>query len=84
MLAHSQGELLDQSKLAGALGISGQTVGRYIDLLCDLMLVRRLPAWRGNTGKHLVRAPKVSDESVGGCQPAGITSNRPVDPAGYA
>jgi predicted AAA+ superfamily ATPase len=59
MLAHSQGELLDQSKLAGALGISGQTVGRYIDLLCDLMLVRRLPAWSGNVGKRLVRAPKV-------------------------
>jgi predicted AAA+ superfamily ATPase len=59
MLAHNQGELLDQSKLAGALAISGQTVGRYIDLLCDLMLVRRLPAWSGNTGKRLVRAPKV-------------------------
>jgi predicted AAA+ superfamily ATPase len=59
MLAHNQGELLDQSKLAGALAISGQTVGRYIDLLCDLMLVRRLPAWSGNTGKRLIRAPKV-------------------------
>ena len=59
MLAHNQGELLDQSKLAAALGISGQTVGRYIDLLCDLMLVRRLPAWSGNTGKRLVRTPKV-------------------------
>ena len=59
MLAHNQGELLDQSKLAAALAISGQTVGRYIDLLCDLMLVRRLPAWSGNMGKRLVRSPKV-------------------------
>ncbi|MBK7000380.1 MAG: ATP-binding protein [Rhodoferax sp.] len=59
MLAHNQGELLDQSKLAASLAISGQTVGRYIDLLCDLMLVRRLPAWSGNVGKRLVRAPKV-------------------------
>ena len=59
MLAHNQGELLDQSKLASALAISGQTVNRYIDLLCDLMLVRRLPAWSGNVGKRLVRAPKV-------------------------
>jgi predicted AAA+ superfamily ATPase len=59
MLAHNQGELLDQSKLASALAISGQTVGRYIDLLCDLMLVRRLPAWSGNSGKRLVRSPKV-------------------------
>ncbi len=59
MLAHNQGALLDQAKLACALGISGQTVGRYVDLLCDLMLVRRLPAWSGNVGKRLVRAPKV-------------------------
>lgn len=59
MLAHNQGELLDQSKLAASLAVSGQTVSRYIDLLCDLMLVRRLPAWSGNVGKRLVRAPKV-------------------------
>ena len=59
MLAHHQGELLDQTKLASALAISGQTVSRYIDLLCDLMLVRRLPAWHGNVGKRLIRSPKV-------------------------
>jgi hypothetical protein len=59
MLAHSQGGLLNQSQLAAALAVSGQTVARYIDLLCDLMLVRRLPAWHGNVGKRLVRAPKV-------------------------
>ena len=59
MLAHNQGELLDASKLAASLAIRGQTVARYIDLLCDLMLVRRLPAWSGNVGKRLVRSPKV-------------------------
>lgn len=59
MLAHNQGELLDQSRLAAALAISGQSVGCYIDLLCVLMLVRRLPAWSGNVGKRLVRSPKV-------------------------
>lgn len=59
MLAHSQGGLLNQSQLAGALAVSGQTVARYIDLLADLMLVRRLPAWHGNVGKRLVRAPRV-------------------------
>ena len=59
MLAHTQGGLLNQSRLAASLAVSGQTVARYIDLLCDLMLVRRLPAWHGNVGKRLVRAPKV-------------------------
>lgn len=59
MLAHNQGGLLNQSQLAASLAVSGQTIARYIDLLCDLMLVRRLPAWHGNVGKRLVRAPKV-------------------------
>jgi predicted AAA+ superfamily ATPase len=59
MLAHAQGGLLNQAQLAASLAVSGQTVARYIDLLCDLMLVRRLPAWNGNVGKRLVRAPKV-------------------------
>jgi hypothetical protein len=59
MLAHNQGELLDQSKIAASLAVSGTTVNRYIDVLCDLMLIRRLPAWHGNIGKRLVRSPKV-------------------------
>jgi len=59
MLAHVQGGLLNQSQLAASLAVSGQTVARYIDILSDLMMVRRLPAWHGNVGKRLVRAPKV-------------------------
>ena len=59
MLAHVQGSLLNQSQLAASLAVNGQTVARYIDILCDLMLVRRLPAWHGNVGKRLVRAPRV-------------------------
>ncbi len=59
MLAHVQGQLLNQSQLAASLAVSGQTVARYIDVLSDLMLVRRLPAWHGNVGKRLARAPKV-------------------------
>ncbi len=41
MLAHDQGGLLNASKLAGNLGISASTRGSYIDLLADLLLVRR-------------------------------------------
>src|SRR3990167_746044 len=58
MLAHNQSELFNASKLAAALGVSSQTVTRYLDLLVDLMLVRRLPAWSKNTGKRLVKSPK--------------------------
>ena len=59
MLAHGQGTLLNQSRLAASLGVSAPAVARYVDLLSDLLLVRRLPAWSGNVGKRLVRAPKV-------------------------
>jgi len=59
MLAHGQGSMLNASRLASALAISAPTVVRYIDLLVDLLLVRRLPPVHANLGKRLVKAPKV-------------------------
>jgi uncharacterized protein len=59
MLAHNQGGLLNVSHLARGLGVSSPTVAQYIDLLVDLLLVRRLPPRLVNVGKRLVRSPKV-------------------------
>lgn len=59
MLAHAQGGLSNAAALAEGLGVSGQTVGRYLDLLVDLMLVRRLQPWHANVGKRLVKSPKI-------------------------
>jgi len=59
MLAHTQGALMNASELSRGLGISPQTVTRYIDLLADLLLVRRLPPWHGNVGKRLVKSPRL-------------------------
>ncbi len=59
MLAHGQGTLLNASRLAAALQISASTAQRYIDLLADLLLVRRLPPFQRNVGKRLVKSPKV-------------------------
>jgi uncharacterized protein len=59
MLAHHQGTLLNASSLAKALEISTQSVTRYIDLLCDLLLVRRLLPYHANIKKRLVKSPKV-------------------------
>jgi len=59
MLAHNQGGTLNASRLAASLSISTQSVNRYIDLLCDLLLVRRLPPLMANVGKRLVKSPKV-------------------------
>jgi predicted AAA+ superfamily ATPase len=59
MLAHGQGALLNASKLAAGLSVSAPTVTSYIDLLVDLLLVRRLRPYHANTGKRLVKSPKV-------------------------
>ena len=58
MLAHNQGCLLNTASLARSMGLDVKTVSGYIELLTDLLLVRRLPPWHANTGKRLVRSPK--------------------------
>ena len=59
MLAHHQGGLLNTAQFARNLGVDVKTVGSYLDLLVDLLLVRRLPPWHANLGKRLVKSPKV-------------------------
>lgn len=59
MLAHSQGAQLNAAKLGGSLSLTGRTISNYIDLLTDLLMVRRLPPWHANTKKRLVKSPKV-------------------------
>ena len=59
MLAHVQGSTLNAAQLARGLAVDGKTVARYLDLLVDLLLVRRLPPLHANVGKRLVKSPKV-------------------------
>jgi len=59
MLAHNQGTALNTSQLAGSLGVDARTVNRYLDLLVDLLLVRRLQPWFGNVKKRLVKSHKL-------------------------
>lgn len=59
MLAHSQGGVWNGAKLARRLGVDGKTVARYLDLMVDLLLVRRLPPLHANVRKRLVKSPKV-------------------------
>src|ERR1700722_9186218 len=59
MLAHNQGSVLNAAHLARNLEVSGVTIGRYLDLMVDLLLVRRLKPWTFNVGKRLVRSPKI-------------------------
>lgn len=59
MLAHHQSGLLNVAQLARNIGVDVKTAQSYIDLLCALLLVRRLPSWHANVGKRLVKSPKV-------------------------
>jgi len=59
MLAHQQGGLLNAAALARALAVDGKTIASYLDLLVDLLLVRRLTPWQANVRKRLVKSPKV-------------------------
>lgn len=59
MLGHHQGGLLNTAQFARNLGVDAKTAGSYLDLLVELLLVRRLPPWHANLGKRLVKSPKV-------------------------
>jgi predicted AAA+ superfamily ATPase len=59
MLAYNQGSVINAAQLARSLEVSGVTIGRYLDLMVDLLLVRKLKPWTFNINKRLVRSPKV-------------------------
>ena len=59
MLAHRQGSLLNVAELARNLGLDAKTAARHLDLMVDLLLVRRLVPWHANIGKRLVKSPRV-------------------------
>ncbi len=59
MLAHHQSGLLNVAHLARNIGVDAKTAQSYINLLCALLLVRRLPPWHTNLNKRLVKSPKV-------------------------
>lgn len=59
MLAHLHGRVLNLAELGRAVSLDQKTVARYVDILSGAFLVRRLPPWFANTGKRVVKAPKV-------------------------
>lgn len=59
MLAHAQGGMANYSQFAAALGVATRTVQRYVDILEQSFLLRRLPPYFRNIGKRLVKAPKL-------------------------
>lgn len=58
MLAHLQGEDVNFSKLGSNLEVEGKTARYYVDILVDLLLVRRLDSWHRNAKKRLIKSPR--------------------------
>lgn len=67
MLAHNQGQVFNASAFARGLDVKGVTTSRYLDLMVDLLLVRRLQPWTSNLGRRLVKAPKTYVRDSGIC-----------------
>lgn len=59
LLANHAGQLINFSEIGAQIGLSRQTVSRYLRLLEQLFLVVELPAWHRNDNKRLVKAPKI-------------------------
>ena len=59
MLAHYHGQIWNAAELARSLAVSERTVGRYLDVLVDTYVVRRLSPWFENLGKRQYKSPKV-------------------------
>lgn len=59
LLATRSATLLNFAELSRSAGLPQSTLKRYFALLEMLFLVVRLPSWERNSGKRLVKAPKV-------------------------
>jgi hypothetical protein len=59
MLANDQGELFNAQRYARSLGVSAHTVTRYLEILHKLLMLRILQPWHANTGKRLVKSPRL-------------------------
>jgi len=59
MLAHYHGQTLNLSEIGRSLGVSDNSVRRYVDVLSDTFMVRQLPPWHENLSKRQVKSPKL-------------------------
>lgn len=65
MLAHSNGETVNLSKMGTSLGVSQPVIRRYLDLLEGTFMLRQIAPFEANVKKRLVKSPKVYLSDVG-------------------
>lgn len=58
LIAARNANLLVQANLAVQTGLAKQTVGRYVGLLDEIFVVKRIPAWSRNLSSRAVATPK--------------------------
>ncbi len=81
-LAQVSGQLCNYTKLGGQLGLDAKTVNKYLTMLEQLFLLRRVPSWSGHALSRVVRTPKVQFLDSGllcsllGLNEAAIARNR--------
>ncbi len=59
MLANSNGQTVNYSKIGTSLEVSHNTIRNYIDVLSKMFMVTQLDAWQGKSDRRLVKSPKI-------------------------
>ena len=59
VLAHHSGQLTNFTRIGGQIGLDDKTTRKYVAILEQLFLVRRVEPWFRNRLKRLVKTPKL-------------------------
>lgn len=59
VLAHLSGQLINFTQIGGQIGLDTKTTQKYVGLLENLFLVKRLFPWHRNSLSRLIKAPKL-------------------------
>ena len=59
MISHYHGQVFNASEISRSFGTSDNTVKKYLDILSGTFMIRQLQPWFYNTGKRLVKRPKI-------------------------
>ena len=65
VLAHYNGCIFNASEIGRTLGLTSKTMSRYLDILVDTFMVRRLKPWFENISKRQVKMPKIYFRDTG-------------------
>jgi predicted AAA+ superfamily ATPase len=65
MISSTNGSVINYSSLSKSLGVSVTTIMKFVDILEDTFMVRRLTAYHHNIKKRIVKAPKIFIRDTG-------------------